>query len=587
MKTPAAVYLVSLCFAPSLWLWLDVDKRDIAFHNSSRYWFIFPQQTRLDSLRTEKQYLAALRTADATTFRKEFELEFLLLLDKKQRQEYDSLATLEARKAYIENYWQASNPNPLLPENDWLLDVLKRRAYARENFPAPAPPYFDDRGKYYLKYGKPRFRHQDAGGYKRVNFFNNENVYDFIKKFYPFGLAPDRVYTAIANECWAYENVARDFVVYFVREGMAFRETKNLKALSETRQRRNLSWQLSDAIKQRAAVSPALGRVWTKIGELEMEILEKAAFRSRTPPLASAPVENFDEKLLKFVRDLEYDLNHAGETAPVAAHDEINAVNKLQFSETLAQFRAPNGNTRIEIALLSLLEKNLVKNISPAADTMRLAFNCLISNAQFETIAQDEALTQLVIKIAAQEKLLQAVGRLTVAISPQDGDLTLQIKDERSSKLGFSRQPLKIRDFRGQDLMISDIQFLTEIVNANQRQILPVFTRLNTAVAPYPFEKIRQTIPLLCYFEIYNLKTSGVTEQYEIVYKIVSAKGGNKDAAVSVSSTRAVSDDTAPELIGIDLRKVPKGEHRLEITVTAMNDRKITASIQKEIRIDD
>jgi hypothetical protein len=135
--------------------------------------------------------------------------------------------------------------------------------------------------------------------------------------------------------------------------------------------------------------------------------------------------------------------------------------------------------------------------------------------------------------------------------------------------------------------MISDIQFLTEVTNANQRQILPFFTKLNTAVAPYPFEKIHQTIPLLCYFEIYNLKSAGVIDNYEVVYKVISEKSGDKNIAVSVSYTRPVADDTAPELIGIGLRQVPKGVHRLEITVTAMNDRNITSNIQKEIQIED
>ena len=64
-------------------------------------------------------------------------------------------------------------------------------------------------------------------------------------------------------------------------------------------------------------------------------------------------------------------------------------------------------------------------------------------------------------------------------------------------------------------------------------------------------------------------------------------KNGDKNIAVSVSYIRPVTDDTAPESIGIDLRQVPKGAHRLEIIVTAMNNRNLTAGIQKEIRIDD
>ncbi|MDZ7363005.1 MAG: hypothetical protein ONB46_20135 [candidate division KSB1 bacterium] len=83
------------------------------------------------------------------------------------------------------------------------------------------------------------------------------------------------------------------------------------------------------------------------------------------------------------------------------------------------------------------------------------------------------------------------------------------------------------------------------------------------------------------------MKSFGITDNYEVVYKVISEKGGDKSVAVSVSYTWPVTDDTAPELIGIDLRKVPKGAHWLEITATAANNPNITSHIQKEIQIED
>jgi len=536
------------------------------------YSALFPlQQARLDSIKTEKEYLAALRIADEKIFQNEFEAEFLLLLDKPQTLAYDSLVTLEARKTYVENYWKATNPNPLLPENDWLLDILKRRAYARENFPAPAPPYFDDRGKYYFKYGKPAHRYEDSGGdYKSC--LNCER------------------FTTIPNASWSYENVVHNFLVHFVKDGAVYRETENMLSFYDGGKFRNPEvyperW--SALVKLRAAASPVFGRAAAKIFELETSRLHATAFPNSRTALAMEWQKPESIIYATFLQ-AQNEILRARRECPPAAHEEINAINKLKFSDDLAQFRGADGMTRVEAALLSPLEKNIVKSISRSvAETLRLTCSGLVSNQKLDGIASDDAVIQYPVKLIAAEKISHAVGRLTFLAPPQEGDMTLQIKDERSGKIGFTRRPLKIRDFRGQHLMLSDIQFLTEVANANQRKILPVFTKVNTAVAPYPFEKIRPSIPLLCYFEIYNLKTAGVAEQYEIVYKVVSEKGGNQDAAISVSSTRAVSDDTAPELIGIDLRKVPKGKHRLEITVTARNNQRITASVQKEIWIDD
>ncbi len=525
------------------------------------------QERRLDSLKTEKQYLAALRAADATTFKNEFETEFVLLLDAPQRQAYDSLTTLDARKAYIENYWKASNPNPLLPENDWLADVLKRRAFARENFPYWKPPYFDDRGKYYFKYGKPRFRFQDAGG---IDIKANFSVYP--------------------NESWSYENVARDFLVHFVKEGTAFYETEDLtKVVIADRkiapERRVAQWSAL-AIK-RAAISPVFGRVVAKLHELATAQLH-AAFNANSLTTLTIEFAIPHAIQMQIADQAKLEIIKARDVAPSAAHDEIHALNKLQFTHDLAQFRGPKGATRLEISLLTPLNKNLLKKFSrDSADTLQLSYRCLLRDQHFEPVAEDGMMSELQAKMAAAAKFPNAVGKLSMTAPPGENELTLQIKDVRQDKIGFTRQLLGIRDFRGDLLMLSDIQFLTEVASANQRQILPVFTKLNTAVAPYPFAKIQKNIPLLCYFEIYNLKSAGVIDNYEVVYKVISEKSGDKKIAVSVSYTRPVTGDTAPELIGIDLRKVPKGAHRLEITVTATNNPHITSNIQKEIQIED
>ncbi|MFX0140324.1 MAG: hypothetical protein ACFFDN_42180, partial [Candidatus Hodarchaeota archaeon] len=71
---------------------------------------VFPQQSIWDSLRTEKQYVAALDSADEITFRRDFEYPFLLLLDKKQKEYYQDLKTIADRKDFIKLYWKNWNP---------------------------------------------------------------------------------------------------------------------------------------------------------------------------------------------------------------------------------------------------------------------------------------------------------------------------------------------------------------------------------------------------------------------------------------------------------------------------------------------
>ncbi len=583
MRRNMLLYALSLCFIPNSVFVFDNDKFSGGANELNANFFLPPQHSRLDSILTEKQYFATLHAADEITFKNEFEMEFVLLLDDQQITVYESLASLTERKVYIEHYWKATNPNPLLTENDWLSDFLKRRVYARKNFPYWKPPYFDDRGKYYIKYGKPSFRYEDSGGFHQ----NSAKGPRFI---------------TIQNESWSYENVERNFLVHFVKEGVIFREVKNLVSVLLSGKRVNPETQLAswgELVKQRAAVSPVLGRAASRLHELETAQLHAAQFPNSLTVLTE---EYAKPQALQWriAEQAKLEVIKAFEIAPPAAHEEIKAVNKLEFYNDLAQFRGSNGSTRMEIALLSPLKKNLVKSFSSDSnDTLNVVYQGLLQDRQFAPAVKDSMSQKFPVKLATSENFPNAVGKLTVLAPPQQGDLTLQIKDERNGKLGFSRQPITIRDFRGDSLMISDIQFLTEVVNDNQKRILPTIAKQDRLVAPYPFEKVRKSMLLLCYFEVYNLKSLGA-EAYEVVYKIISAKpqeqnifkqvaqalNSDKEVAVSVSYTRPLTDDAAEELIGIDLSRVAKGNYRLEITVTDTRAKKITAKAEKEIVID-
>ncbi|MGH7598889.1 MAG: GWxTD domain-containing protein, partial [bacterium] len=348
MKKKLAASLLSLLARTSLLFLPSAVTLNLADDALGHVLPFAPQHVRSDTIKTEKQYLAVLRASDAITFKNEFETEFLLLLDAQQMQAYDSLPTLDARKAYIENYWKASNPNPLLPENDWLVDVLKRRAYARENFPYWKPPYFDDRGKYYLKYGKPSFRYEDIGNFKTR-----------------------------PNESWSYENVTHNLLVHFMKDGAIFREIENLADVLLSGKPLNPDAQVFIWMvfaEQRAAVSPVFGQAAARLQMLETEQAH-AAFAVNSLTVLTEEFVKPAVPTLRIFEQAKVEVLKAHDESPVAAHNEIQAINKLKFSHDLAQFRGPKGATRLEIALLSPFNKNLLKKFSrDSGDTLRLGY---------------------------------------------------------------------------------------------------------------------------------------------------------------------------------------------------------------------
>lgn len=169
--------------------------------------------SRLDSKET---YLQRLETVDAETLAIEYGKEFVLLLDKREKKYYESLPQAE-RRGYIALYWQRRDPDPATPENERLEEHLRRRDFAREHFGADKPPYFDERGQIYLKYGAPQRRYTDLGHYKEVNevpisplnpnFAIRIEPGQYGRRITGFSaLLPGSV-MILENETWSYEHI--------------------------------------------------------------------------------------------------------------------------------------------------------------------------------------------------------------------------------------------------------------------------------------------------------------------------------------------------------------------------------------------
>lgn len=523
-----------------------------------------------DSIFTEQAYFTALNATDSTTFQREFEAEFLLLLHEPEKQMYLSLPSLPARKDFVVRYWQAANPNPFLPENDWLLDFLKRRVYARKNFPHPAPPFVDDRGKYYLKYGRPSRRYEDFGSFE-----------------------------VLPNETWSYQNVTRNLIVHFKREGKVYREIQNLVEILSGKKRFDPDTEAKVLIamaRQRAAVSPVFGRVFAKWLDLNTAQMDAQSFPASRMPLA-IEWQQPHAILYAAAQHAKAEIAYAQRAAPPSAHDAVHAINELEFHDEHAQFRGLNGNTRVEISVRAPLKKNLTKSVSPKAkEILALEYRGLLGNEEYRSVSEDRSRSKLPVALAAAHAFTNAVGKLVLSAPSQRVDLTLQIKDEHEEKLGFARKELLLRDFTGSQLMLSDLLVLFEITNEEQKQILPTMLKQERVAAPYPFDKIRKALPVLCYFEIYNLHMNN----YELTYQVTAAKSRVNKAeqerefkpdlnatTISVTTMRPVTNDTVEELLALDMSRLKNGEYSLEVVVTDANDRTICARAQKYIFITD
>ena len=564
------------------------------------------QETSLSPGQIQTEYFKSMAEVNDEIFKQKFEYPFLALLNESELTDYENLPTMNEKKEYIQLYWKINNPNPLLPENKRLNLFLARCTYVQYQYTFSKPPYFDDRGKYFLKYGMPQNRFQQKMDTKFVQLFSNPHVYDWVcnmsgpaASFSGSGGRIPRSYCVNENETWIYPSEDDDpnntLIVHFIKRGDGFREVQKFDdIISNPGPLGHRIWYWSDLIKERAmvlGVKPFSDTV-REIYELEGKIHFAATATANADTMElSYPVLTLSGIKFKNHRTVQW-AKH--QMPPSIYKDEITP-NKLAFYHDAAQFRDSDGRTRVEFSLLSPIEDNLIKSTT---DSLYIEYTCLLEDHLANPQIIDTLTSRLPANVEVQKELENAIGWMSLTSQPQKGGITLQVKDLETGEIGYQKQPIAIRDFSGAGLMISDIQLLSEVNDPALKRTLPVFEKKGRTVSPHLFPGIKSSWPVLCYFEIYNLIGGIPSGKYvlELYVERIRGRGlfnkltawmsDKEKARIGLSHTRIVGADTVQELISIDFSNLKPGEYTLEIAVKDALNEHLKTSVQKKISIE-
>jgi GWxTD domain-containing protein len=94
------------------------------------------------------------------------------ILTEAERAAYLKLKTDEERENFIGIVWDRRDPSPDTAENEYKDEYYERVAYANEHFSSGKPGWLTDRGRIYLKWGKPDSieSHPAGGQYQRMSY---------------------------------------------------------------------------------------------------------------------------------------------------------------------------------------------------------------------------------------------------------------------------------------------------------------------------------------------------------------------------------------------------------------------------------
>lgn len=518
-------------------------------------------------------YMAALDSCSEAAFSSEFEYPLLLVMDEREADKYKKVSAFRDKKDFIRRFLLGINQNPILPVNYWLMEFTERYKHVRAEFPSEKPPYFDVRGEYYLKYGKPRKR-----------FVWKDKIY------YNRSSRITRRYSKmIPNETWYYAGDQNLFNIHFMLD----EEWKQVDRLRDIA-RRDLNT-LTALILMREFTDPHYSYMADELRMIaEMNQDEKGIIREmaeRNDAMLPYMKDHYQERLIdQLAWDLE-SLEHSYmSSAEVNVSTMLTQVSNLDFTAQTAQFRHSDGRTRINLTMYAPVQ-SLLDNINPRymnlVKTWKNPANIDSLNVEFQFMVRDSMYTPMVMvpvrNCVSVTELNDAdipniLSLVSFPVSPTSGDLTLQVKDLDRLTYGYRKLPFEIKDYSGESLMVSDMQFLMEIPSSGMRKILPVQEISGLTLAPYPYLRIRQSVPLFCYFELYNVTNgiSGPSYNIEILTKRVeksilekfgSKLLGKKGYEVGVKYNREKTDNHPSELIALDLSELKPGRYDISVSI--------------------
>jgi len=110
------------------------------------------------------------------------------IITPEEAKAWSKLQTDEEREQFIGIFWRHRDPDPDTEENEYREEYYERLAYANEHFSSGKPGYKTDRGRIYLRFGKPDEieSHPAGGSYQREpeEGGGSTSTYPFERWFY-------------------------------------------------------------------------------------------------------------------------------------------------------------------------------------------------------------------------------------------------------------------------------------------------------------------------------------------------------------------------------------------------------------------
>jgi GWxTD domain-containing protein len=428
---------------------------------------------------------------------------FRLILPNELLEVYDQIIVPLEKQKWENKYWRIFDPTPTTEKNEFYEEFISRFEIAKKHFSNIISPLFiDDRGKYYIKYGEP----DD----KTVSVGIGENYRD--------------------NETWAYYEKSL-YIDFVDQTGFGFREVNNLMQAVTSGSANTKIQTAAELYIERESLHQMYSR-FRDVLNGSLGFASESAFYRLTEDIAS------ERKLI------------VDTTQPVSFSYSYSK-EKLDAKISSSVFRGEDGLSRVEFYYAFPMKQLTFREGTQIPFESLVKKELTIFNQKFEKVAHKDETLKLFANTQNQIEKRFYINQHNEELAPGNYNVALKLDNATGNSLAILRGQLLVKDFSADTLMLSDIQFSSQIREdiTGTKNLKPN----NIQVVPYIGHTINKQRPLYIYFEIYNLFLKKRNEtKFRIRYEVSSRTDLQESTLSSALKfiSRLVGKEKTKETIG-------------------------------------
>jgi GWxTD domain-containing protein len=463
-----------------------------------------------------------------------------LILTDSERKTWTKLKTNEEREQFIKVVWDLRDPDPDTEENEFKDEFYERLAYANEHFSSGKPGRMTDRGRIYIKFGKPDDieSHPTGGTYERASYEGggSTSTYPFEKWFYRYipnvgsGVELEFVDPTGSGEYRLARNPdEKDALINVPGAGPTIAEQLGLEQRGD-----------------RIAGLNGFGRVNYRRSQdspfevmnlqRDLEATQPAERRMYGASLTNGPL--VDENSLTFAVQTHY-FRQTDNRVLAAVTIQVDN-NELQFSDS--------GG-------LQIAHMNIVGRLTTIADRRAGKFEDSVS-----TTATPEELSTAKDRKSAYAKAF--------ILDPGHYRLDVIVRDVSTGAAGVQHVGLNVPSFSTDKLAASNIVLAAKLEDLSGQIGGGPFAIGTTKVIPNLTGEFKRGQPVGIYLQVYNAAVDQTLLRPAVDVEYVLLKDG-KELNKQVEDWREVNDAgqrlTLKRLI--DTRSLANGEYKIEVRI--------------------